>query len=251
MLRWGLLSLAVLSSGCATLFSGTTDEVTFTSEPSGARVLVDGEELGATPLTYEVERETFRRSEVVIQKAGYRSEKFPLKKTLNTVALFNCTSILSWGTDAITGAMMEYSPNKYFVELSRKGERADLGHRRALQFVLLTQKELVRQLAQHDGEELRTLGFLFGATPQTFPEFVAALEPALPRLLRYEHPHELYTAIVPLAARAGFTPVDCGCDRFENDGKLGSLAPFLAPAPRASTEPAFAALVERALAGEG
>jgi hypothetical protein len=248
MRRWGLLVLSVLSGGCATLFSGTTDEVTFTSEPSGARVLVDGDEIGATPLTYEVERQTFRRSEVVIQKPGYRSEKFPLKKTLNTVAILNCTSILSWGTDALTGAMMEYSPNKYFVELTRKGERADVGHRRALQFVLLMQKELVRQLARREGEQLRTLAFLFGANARQFPAFVAALEPELTRLIRYEHPHELYTALVAPLARAGFAPVDCGCDRFDNDGKIGSLVPTSLPPALEHTEPAFAAFIERALA---
>lgn len=248
MWRWGTFILAVFSSGCATLFSGTTDEVTFTSEPAGARVLVDGDELGETPLTYEVDRQTFRRSEVVIQKDGYRSEKFPLKKTLDTVALFNCTSILSWGTDAITGAMMEYSPNKYFVELTKKGERADLGHRRALQFVLLMQKELVRQLPRREGEQLRALGFLFGADERSFPRFVAALEPELPRLIRYEHPHELYSALVAPLARAGFRPVDCGCERFDNDGKIGSLLSSPDEPRRDFPEPAFAAFVERALA---
>lgn len=252
MLRWGLFIVSVLSSSCATLFSGTTDEVTFTSEPAGARVLVDGDEIGDTPLTYEVDRQTFRRSEVVIQKTGYRSEKFPLKKTLDTIALLNCTSLFSWGTDALTGAMMEYSPNKYFVELTPKGARADTGHRRALQFVLLMQKELVRQLARREGEQLRTLAFLFGANQRDFPAFIAALEPELPRLIRYEHPHELYTALVLPLARAGFAPVDCGCDRFDNDGKIGALAPWRLPSEFGHTEPAFAAFIERALAaGEG
>lgn len=247
MVRWGLLIVSVLSSGCATLFSGSSDEISFTSEPAGARVLIDGDEIGATPLTYEVERQTFRRSEVVIQKPGYRSEKFPLKKTLDTIALLNCTSLLSWGTDALTGAMMEYSPNKYFVELTPKGSRANLGHRRALQFMLLMHHELVRQLARRDGEQLRTLGYLFGAGPQDFPAFVAALEPELVGLLRYEHPHELYAAMVPLLAREGFVPVECGCDRFDNDGKIGALLPSPARDQSSHVEPAFAAFVERAL----
>jgi hypothetical protein len=247
MQRWGVLALAMFSSGCATLFSGTSEEVTFTSEPSDARVLIDGDEIGSTPLSYELDRQTFRRSEVVMQKRGYVSERFPLKKTLNTTALFNCTSLLSWGTDALTGAMMEYSPNKYFVELTQKGSRADLGHRRALQFVLLTHSELVRQLARREGEHLRTLGFLFGATPHTFPVFLAALEPELPRLVRHDHPHELFGALVRALSPAGFAPVGGGYVRFENDGKIGSFLPSPAERKPASSEPAFAAFVELTL----
>ncbi len=235
--------LALASSGCATLFSGTSEDVAFTSHPPGAQVLIDGEDIGRTPLTYRVDRSTFRRSEVTLRMAGYRSEAFPLRRSLNSTALFNCTSILSWGTDALTGAMMEYSPNKYFVELTPKGPIISTGHRRALQFVLVSHHGLIRDITRRRGEYLQTLGYFFGADAASYPRFVSVLGANAPSLVHYEHPHELFLAIERAVAPAGFLPVDCGCSRFENDGRLGVLTP-------SEREPALAALVASALRGE-
>jgi hypothetical protein len=63
-------------------------------------------------------------------------------------------------------------------------------------------------------------------------------------LVRHDHPHELFAALVRTLAKAGFTPVSGGCVRFENDGKIGSFLPSPTDPKRASAEPAFAAFVE-------
>lgn len=214
--RWLLVLFSLASSGCATLFSSSSDEVTFTSEPEGAEVVLDGEVVGRTPLSYELERTTFRRSEVLLRKDGYRSERIRVRKALDTVALFNCTSVLSWGTDALTGAMMEYSPNKYFVELETKGARSDRGHLRALAFVLVHHEDVARALARRSGASLDALAELFGVTAAEHPRFMAALGEDAPRLVRYDHPHQLFRALRRTLDRAGFSPADCGCTEFDN-----------------------------------
>jgi hypothetical protein len=241
---WCLGSLAFLLSGCATLFSGTSQDVTFTSDPDGADVVLDGDVIGKTPLTYELDRQTFRRSEVVIRKDGFRSEQFPVKKTLNTVALFNCTSVLSWGTDALTGAMMEYSPSKYFVELKPRHGAADVSHRFALQFVLLTHASLRRALARHSGEELRVLAGLFGVTESEYPRFLDVLTEASPALVGYAYPHELFRALSQTLAREGWTPVDTGCTRFDNSTEIALDTP-----QGGGADHAFLELVRGALGG--
>ena len=57
MLRYSAAAFLVfLLAGCATLFSGTEETITFNSEPSGAAVVIDGLTVGHTPLTIEVDR---------------------------------------------------------------------------------------------------------------------------------------------------------------------------------------------------
>ena len=42
--------IAFVFSGCATLFHGSTDKIDFSSNPSGAKVYVNGQLMGTTPL---------------------------------------------------------------------------------------------------------------------------------------------------------------------------------------------------------
>lgn len=215
------MASALALGGCATIFSGTSQNVTFTSEPAGASVMINGNVIGTTPLTYELKRSTFKHATVTFRKKGYESERFPLKKTLNSTALINCTSVLSWGTDALTGAMMEYSPDKYFVELTPGARKAgSLEHRWALQFVLVHHRQLTTAIARRDGEALRTLAELFGVPSDEYPAFTALLGAHGPELVRHEHPHELFRALTALLAPFGFRPREPAHLRFENTFEL-------------------------------
>ena len=53
-----LLSLAalLLTSSCATILSGTREEILFTSEPSGVKIIMDGYTVGKTPIMLDVRR---------------------------------------------------------------------------------------------------------------------------------------------------------------------------------------------------
>ncbi len=50
-----LLTLIMSQFACATLFKGTREEVTFNSRPQGAKVILDGVDVGETPLTLKLE----------------------------------------------------------------------------------------------------------------------------------------------------------------------------------------------------
>ena len=52
----GTLLLSISLSGCATLFSSTNKGVMFTSEPTGAEVIINGQSFGKTPLSLNLKQ---------------------------------------------------------------------------------------------------------------------------------------------------------------------------------------------------
>ena len=113
-----VLAAFVVSSGCATLFSGTDDEITFTSEPSGAQVIIDGINVGTTPTTIEVDRPGFEDTDVTIQLDGYEPRTFELDKEFNNTAILNIFIWPGFVVDALTGALYKYDKKLYNIDLT-------------------------------------------------------------------------------------------------------------------------------------
>ena len=103
--------------GSATLISGTTQSVSFNSEPEGATVFIDGAKKCQTPCTLSLKRGS--NESVTFKKNGYKSQILPLESSYNGVALLSIFWDFST-TDLISGAASEYSPNQYFVELKEE-----------------------------------------------------------------------------------------------------------------------------------
>ena len=128
-----IVAVLFVISGCATIMSGTTQKVTFDSDPSGAKVVIgkkkkkDGEmtmvdsyDAGVTPLTVELSR---RHSTIVqISMEGYKTKEVELKRKINNWVLGDValTSPLSTSIDTSTGACNEYKPGQYMVTLQPK-----------------------------------------------------------------------------------------------------------------------------------
>ncbi|NNF58730.1 MAG: PEGA domain-containing protein [Rhodothermaceae bacterium] len=113
-----LLGLLVSLSACATIFTGTHDDVTFHSEPEGAEVFIEGVYAGTTPLTVPVHR-TLHETEVTVRMEGYEPIAFLLKQEFNTVAVLNLADVLGWGIDVATGAVSRYDKRGYHVDFER------------------------------------------------------------------------------------------------------------------------------------
>jgi hypothetical protein len=158
MKRIVFTSLASLYlTSCATIFSDGHDRVTIKSEPSGADVFINEEHKGKTPLEFDLERNTFKEAMVRVKKEGYESSEFRMKKTLNSTAIFNTTFLLSWGTDALSGKMIQYSPNAYFTELKRSGaskKSGQLSLGEQARFAHVNFQKLQADIAKGDGEFL-------------------------------------------------------------------------------------------------
>lgn len=73
-----------LCTGCATIVKGTTQEVPVSSEPTGARVSVDGTAAGTTPTTVTLSRKANHM--VTIEKDGYQSESVAITKLMGGAA---------------------------------------------------------------------------------------------------------------------------------------------------------------------
>ncbi len=110
-----------LMTSCATIFTGTKDTLRFDSNPQGARVYVDGLEVGKTPCTTSVKRSlTEKFAEIRLE--GYETRVITLDRTFNVVSVINLGSFLGWAIDAATGALIKYDRKGYFVDLEKDDE---------------------------------------------------------------------------------------------------------------------------------
>jgi hypothetical protein len=64
-----VLSSALVASGCGTVIYGRTENIPISSDPLGARVTVDDQYAGTTPITVELSRKVDHK--VKIEKDGY------------------------------------------------------------------------------------------------------------------------------------------------------------------------------------
>ena len=109
----------LLLSGCATVFKGSDQVLTITSDPDGATVRIDGKPVGVTPLSTKVKKNS--ADSIMIEKEGYRTETMPLDKKYDGIALLSIFWDLST-TDFITGAAYEYQPSTYHFKMKKEAK---------------------------------------------------------------------------------------------------------------------------------
>ena len=116
-----LSCLALSATSCASMFTGTKDKISFTSQPEGAKVLHKGVEKCITPCTAEINR-SLGKQVVVFEKEGFVNKEVKLTKTFNAVSLLNILvgGAIGIGIDAATGSLTKYSPKAYTVDLEAK-----------------------------------------------------------------------------------------------------------------------------------
>lgn len=169
--RLGLIALLPLMTiwGCASIIEGKSQAVTFNSEPPGAQVLINGMPMGVTPATITLKKSEYDNANVVFKKDGYQDQQANLHTKVTGWFWGNIITggLLGSGTDAISGAMWEYSPDKYFVTLppqkASSGEMARLDYENKVRiFLLFSHEQLVADLATGQGESLSSLYVLLG-----------------------------------------------------------------------------------------
>lgn len=107
-------------TGCATLFTGTKDNVTFNTKPEGAQVLINGIPRGFTPATIQIERPGFGATNlVVIKKEGYKDISFAITKSFNAISIINLALIFGWAIDAVSGSIMKNDPTNYDLSMEQ------------------------------------------------------------------------------------------------------------------------------------
>ena len=108
-----------LMTGCATIFTGTKDNIAFNSTPSGATIYKDGIEICTTPCNYSMKR-SISDTEVEFKLDGYETRLITLDKELNLVSIINLGNLLGWGIDAVSGAVLKYDKKSYDLTLAKE-----------------------------------------------------------------------------------------------------------------------------------
>ena len=115
-----LACTAFIFNSCATILTGTSDVISFASNPSGADIMVNGLKIGKTPATVTIKRPGFGEKSVTLKLDGYEERTFILQKEFNTMAICNLGSIPGWLIDVLTGTVMKYSQTHYDLDLDPK-----------------------------------------------------------------------------------------------------------------------------------
>lgn len=113
------LIISILANSCATVFTGTKQNVQINTSPPGAKVLVDGIERGTTPLALRLKKGS-EGQVITIKMEGYETKVFQPETDVNFVSVLNLFNLLFWGIDAATGALWKYDPKYYEFELTQK-----------------------------------------------------------------------------------------------------------------------------------
>lgn len=127
--------LAICSAGCATVVRGTTENITFNSEPSGAVARTSiGMVCESTPCIFEMLRKA--DFTVTYSKAGYHDQQVPVIAQMGlgggTAMAGNILGggIIGAVVDSNNGATLEHSPNPVFVTLDPIQRTAPVAERR-------------------------------------------------------------------------------------------------------------------------
>lgn len=158
-----------LLSACGTLISGSSQTVSIDSNVEGAEIYEGGVLLCETPCSTQMKRERGEKT-LIVKKAGYEDARVMLGSSVNIVSLLNLVSLSGFITDAVTGAVWEYSPNNYYVNLMRdkKARRTEeLTQREIRRFTLANWDALKKEAKSHkSGEYIKGLSELTKISPK-------------------------------------------------------------------------------------
>lgn len=113
------LALALLTTSCATIVSGSKQNVKFSSNPSTATIFIDEVEVGKTPFEIKLARKS--EHSVMLKLEGYQTYETKLTKKFNAWFLGNILigGLIGIIIDPITGAMYNLSPDQVDAQMNK------------------------------------------------------------------------------------------------------------------------------------
>lgn len=151
---------------CASIISGTTQEMTFQSNPEDVVVTINGKVIGKTPTTVQLDKKSDQS--VVFSKEGYKPISMQLETTLDPWFWGNIVlgGLIGSTTDGLSGGAIQYSPNQYFVSLQAEGtDRLDgpttkTQRDKAKEFIVANYENLIEDIKKGSGDNLVALNSL-------------------------------------------------------------------------------------------
>lgn len=116
---FGVLSLTLFLSSCASIVSGSKQKFNFTSTPIGAKVYVDDVDLGVTPVEAKLER-VKKDQKVKIVLDGYKPYEITLTRKTNGWVWGNIVfgGLIGLVIDMSSGAVYRLTPKEINAELA-------------------------------------------------------------------------------------------------------------------------------------
>ena len=121
MKKWILTAFvaagALFLNSCSTVLNTTTEEVDIKSEPSYAKIIVDGQKFGTTPQRLNLERG--KNHIVKLELDGYDTYETQITKKISSTVWFNVFNGIIPGVliDMFTGSMYNLMPIAMNIEL--------------------------------------------------------------------------------------------------------------------------------------
>lgn len=111
-------ALLLLTTGCASIIHGTSQNIDIASDPTGATILIDDEEVGTTPFVAGLKRK--ERKTIRIELDGYSPYEVALDRKLDGWYFGNILfgGIIGLVVDAANGAMYKLTPSQIDAHLS-------------------------------------------------------------------------------------------------------------------------------------
>jgi hypothetical protein len=116
-------------TNCASIVSGSSQSIDFSSQPSGAKITIDGRAYGETPKSISLPRigrvagEAKPKKEyaVKIEMEGFYPYEIKLKRELNSWTLGNLLfgGVIGILIDAGSGAMYKLTPDQIIAQMNR------------------------------------------------------------------------------------------------------------------------------------
>ena len=152
--------------GFATVVSGTKQNITVNSSPSGADVIIDGFVKGSTPLSFDLKRK--KNQSISIRKEGYKTQTLSLAHEFNMAFWGNALigGLIGSSIDSSTGAIIEYEPSNFHVTLEpermSKSQQEKFNQVVAVRnYILSNYYNLTSDIAQGEGQYLNNLRSVF------------------------------------------------------------------------------------------
>ena len=119
-----IAGVLLLTASCASIFTGSKRNVLFESDPSGAKVFVNGFEKGTTPVQIRVKAD----DRVDFRLDDYRERVVVMDSKFNLVSILNGFSLIGWGVDALTGSLKRVDTKYVKVTLEKSDKAAFINY---------------------------------------------------------------------------------------------------------------------------
>ena len=120
MIRILCIYLVIISTGCASMFSGTTQNILLRSDVKGTKLYLNNEEVGTDTASVQISKKNLKNSVLMARKQGcsdytaHLSTKFDPTSLLGILLDLGIITILvvDWG---ITGSVNEAERTSYIL----------------------------------------------------------------------------------------------------------------------------------------